>query len=288
MIKESINYIIGVANMTKFEKLKMNIQELVKDGACIAFSGGVDSSLILKIATDAGKEFGVDVHAVTFETKLHPVSDVQVSRNVAKEMGAVHTIIKVDEFENIELLNNPVNRCYICKKMLFESLFEVAKNNNLKYVIDGTNADDHKVYRPGIKALSELGVISPLAELSISKAEVREFAKDLSISVASRPSAPCMATRLPYNTEIRFELLKRIEEGEEIIKGLGFSIIRLRIHGEIARIEVPKEDFTKFMTCKDLVVSKLKNLGFSYITLDLEGFRSGSMDINIDKSSIGQ
>jgi len=266
----------------------MSIRELVKEGVCIAFSGGVDSSLILKIATDAGKEFGRDVHAVTFETKLHPISDVQVSRNVAKEMGAIHTIIKVDEFENKELLSNPVNRCYICKKMLFEGLFEFAKNKNLKYVIDGTNADDHKVYRPGIKALSELGVISPLAELGITKAEVREFAKDLSISVASRPSAPCMATRLPYNTEIRFELLKRIEEGEEYIKALGFSIVRLRIHGEIARIEVPTEDFIKFMENKDLVVSKLKSIGFPYITLDLEGFRSGSMDINIDKSSIGQ
>jgi len=274
--------------VSKYEELKMSILELVKDGVCIAFSGGVDSSLILKIATDAGKELGRDVHAVTFETKLHPVSDVQISRNVAKEMGAIHTIIKVDEFENKELLNNPVNRCYICKKMLFEGLFEFARNHNLKYVIDGTNADDHKVYRPGIKALSELGVVSPLAALEISKAEVREFAKDLSISVASRPSAPCMATRLPYNTEIRFELLKRIEEGEEYIKTLGFSIVRLRIHGEIARIEVPKEDFLKFMENKDLVLSKLKSLGFSYVTLDLEGFRSGSMDINIDKSSIGQ
>ena len=274
--------------MTKYEKLKMNIRELVKDGVCIAFSGGVDSSLILRIAADAGKEFGRDVHAVTFETKLHPVSDVQTSRNVAKEMGAIHTIIKVDEFENEELLNNPVNRCYICKKMLFVNLFEFAQNNNLKYVIDGTNADDLKVYRPGIKALSELGVVSPLAGLGISKAEVREFAKELSISVASRPSAPCMATRLPYNTEIRFELLKRIEDGEEFIKSLGFSIVRLRIHGEIARIEVPTEDFLKFMESKDLIVSKLRSLGFSYITLDLEGFRSGSMDINIDKSSIGQ
>ncbi|MGB4587819.1 MAG: ATP-dependent sacrificial sulfur transferase LarE [Clostridiaceae bacterium] len=274
--------------MSKYEELKMSIRELVKDGVCIAFSGGVDSSLILKLATDAGKEFGKDVHAVTFETKLHPVSDVLVSRNVAKEMGAIHTIIKVDEFENKDLLTNPVNRCYICKKMLFEGLFEFAKNNNLKYVIDGTNADDHKVYRPGIKALFELGVVSPLANLEITKAEVRAFAKDLSISVATRPSAPCMATRLPYNTEIRFELLKNIEEGEEFIKSLGFNTVRLRIHGEIARIEVPKEDFGVFMKDQDQVVSKLKSLGFSYVTLDLEGFRSGSMDINIDKSSIGQ
>lgn len=270
--------------MTKFEELKSEIRSLVKDGACIAFSGGVDSSLILKLAADASRELGRDVHAVTFETRLHPVSDVQVSKSVAKEMGAIHTIIKVDEFENKDLLKNPVNRCYICKKMLFLNLLDLAKENGLKYVIDGTNADDHKVYRPGIRALKELGVISPLAALGITKAEVREFASSLGISVASRPSAPCMATRLPYDTEISFELLERIENGEEFIKGLGFSVVRLRIHKDIARIEVPADDFMKLLGYREQIVSSLKNLGFTYITLDMEGFRSGSMDIGLDKS----
>ena len=272
--------------MTKFDDLKNKISELVRSGACIAFSGGVDSSLILRLAADAGRELGKDVHAVTFETRLHPVSDVEVSRRVAKEMGAVHTIIKVDEFDNKDLLKNPVNRCYICKKMLFTNLLDYAKENGLKYVIDGTNADDHMVYRPGIKALSELGVISPLAILGITKAEVREFAGSLGISVASRPSAPCMATRLPYNTEVSFELLKNIEDGEEFIKGLGFGIVRLRIHGETARIEVPADDFIKLLEYRDQIISRLKSLGFTYITLDIEGFRSGSMDIGIDKSLV--
>ena len=272
--------------MTKFDDLKNKISELVRSGACIAFSGGVDSSLILRLAADAGRELGKDVHAVTFETRLHPVSDVEVSRRVAKEMGAVHTIIKVDEFDNKDLLKNPVNRCYICKKMLFTNLLDYAKENGLKYVIDGTNADDHMVYRPGIKGLSELGVISPLAILGITKAEVREFAGSLGISVASRPSAPCMATRLPYNTEVSFELLKNIEDGEEFIKGLGFGIVRLRIHGETARIEVPADDFIKLLEYRDQIISRLKSLGFTYITLDIEGFRSGSMDIGIDKSLV--
>jgi len=272
--------------MTKFDDLKNKISELVRSGACIAFSGGVDSSLILRLAADAGRELGKDVHAVTFETRLHPVSDVEVSRRVAKEMGAVHTIIKVDEFDNKDLLKNPVNRCYICKKMLFTNLLDYAKENGLKYVIDGTNADDHMVYRPGVKALSELGVISPLAILGITKAEVREFAGSLGISVASRPSAPCMATRLPYNTEVSFELLKNIEDGEEFIKGLGFGIVRLRIHGETARIEVPADDFIKLLEYRDQIISRLKSLGFTYITLDIEGFRSGSMDIGIDKSLV--
>jgi uncharacterized protein len=276
----------GVVYMTKFEELKSEMSELVKDGACIAFSGGVDSSLILKLAADAGRESGRDVHAVTFETRLHPVSDVQVSKSVAKEMGAIHTIIRVDEFENRDLLKNPVNRCYICKKMLFSNLLDFARENGLKHVIDGTNADDLKVYRPGIRALKELGVISPLAGLGITKAEVREYASGLGISVASRPSAPCMATRLPYDTEISFELLERIERGEEFIKGLGFGIVRLRIHNETARIEVPTDDFLRLLEHREQIISTLKSLGFTYITLDIEGFRSGSMDIGLDKSLV--
>lgn len=269
---------------TKIMELRNEVRELVRDGVCIAFSGGVDSSLVLKLAVDAGKELGKDVHAVTFETRLHPVSDVTVSQSVAKEMGAVHTIIQVDEFQNEDILKNPEDRCYICKKMLFVGLLEFAKEHGLKYVLDGTNADDLKVYRPGIKALGELGVISPLAKLGITKAEVREMAAGLGISVSSRPSAPCMATRLPYNTPLNFDLLKNIDLGEEFIKGLGFDIVRLRVHGDISRIEVKKEDLMKLMEVRETVIEYLKHLGFIYITIDMEGFRSGSMDVHVSKA----
>ena len=265
----------------KYIKLEEKINELVKGGVCIAFSGGVDSSLILKMACEAGRILNKDVYAVTFETKLHPVSDVMVSRKVAGEMGAIHKIIQVDEFENKEILKNPVNRCYLCKKSLFVNLTEFAETNSLKYVVDGTNADDLKAYRPGVKALGELGVVSPLAELGISKQEVREMAGKLNISVASRPSAPCMATRLPYNTEISFELLERIDKAEEYIKSLGFDIVRVRVHNDIARIEIQKDKFPKFMEESETITDYMKNSGFVYVTLDLEGFRSGSMDINI-------
>lgn len=265
----------------KYLALEKEISSLVEEGVCVAFSGGVDSSLILKIACEAGKRLNKDVYSVTFETKLHPVSDVRISKEVAGEMGAIHSIIQLNEFENKEILKNPVDRCYQCKKSLFINLLDFAKENNLKHVLDGTNADDLKVYRPGIKALRELGVVSPLAKLGITKTEVREIAKMLGISVASRPSAPCMATRLPYNTDISFELLDRIEKGEEYIKGLGFQVVRMRVHGDIVRIEVNKEDLPKLLGNGDIIIKYLKDLGFIYITLDLEGFRSGSMDIHI-------
>ena len=265
----------------KLTALKNEITTLVEGGVCIAFSGGVDSSLILKLACEAGEKLNKEIYAVTFETKLHPVSDVAISKKVASEMGAIHEIIQINEFENEKILNNPVDRCYQCKKSLFINLIEFAKSHNLKYVLDGTNADDLNAYRPGVKALGELGVISPLAKLSIRKSEVREFAKSLNISVASRPSAPCMATRLPYNTAISFELLENIEKGEEFIKSLGFRDVRLRVHNDIVRIEVNKEDLGNLLSERYAVLGYLKKLGFVYITLDLEGFRSGSMDIYV-------
>lgn len=262
-------------------KLEQYVEKLVKEGVCIAFSGGVDSSLMLKVACQAGEKLGKEVYAITFESKLHPVSDLIISKRVAKEMGAIHKIIQMNEFENKEILKNPVNRCYLCKKSLFSNLQQVAREWNLEYIVDGTNADDLKVYRPGIRALKELGIVSPLAELGITKAQVREIAVSLGISVSSRPSAPCMATRLPYNTQINFKLLENIEKGEEFIKGLGFEIVRLRVHNDIVRIEVAKEDIERLLKRSREIIGYLKSLGFTYITVDLEGFRSGSMDVHI-------
>ncbi len=270
--------------MDKLDKLRIEISKLIEEGVCIAFSGGVDSSLILKIACEEGLKQNKDIHAITFETKLHPVADVEISKRVAMEMGAIHNIIAIDELENKEILHNPVDRCYQCKKMLFTNLIDFASVNNLKYILDGTNADDLKVYRPGLRALKELGIISPLAKLSINKDEVRKMASKLDISVASRPSAPCMATRLPYNTMIDYELLNKIDRGEEFIKTLGFSIVRIRVHNNIVRIEIETKELPRFIETREVIIDYLKELGFIYITLDLEGFRSGSMDIYLDKN----
>ena len=191
-------------------------------------------------------------------------------------------MVSVNELEQKEIRFNPVNRCYLCKKKLFRSLKDFAGKMNIPYIMDGTNEDDLHVYRPGIKALRELGIISPLAELHITKAQVKALASWYGISVASRPSAPCMATRLPYNTEIDYDILNRIGRGEEFVSSLVKGNVRLRLHKDIVRIEVDREAMGELMERSSEIVSYLKELGFSYITMDLEGFRSGSMDVGIE------
>lgn len=263
------------------QNLIQKITPLVKDGLCIAFSGGVDSSLLLRIACDIARPLSIPIYAVTFDTKLHPSTDLDIARAVADEMGAVHHVIQVDELANIDIQNNPIDRCYRCKKYLFETLLQFAKKNKLRYVIDGTNFDDTHEYRPGIKALRELDIISPLVELKLTKLQVREMASLLGISVAKRPSAPCLATRLPYNTNINYDLLAKIEQGENYLKSLGFATNRIRVHGDITRVEVLPCQFELFISLSKKITTSLQNLGFVYITLDIEGFRSGSMDIKI-------
>ena len=250
-----------ISETEKREALKQFMAEKAKAPVCVAFSGGVDSSLILKLACDTAKKTGMPVYAVTFHTMLHPACDLEIAERVAKELGAIHKIIQVNEMELEAIRTNPVNRCYICKHHLFATLLDFAKEEGISCVMDGTNESDLHVYRPGIQALRELGVVSPLAQCGLEKKDVKAFAADLGISVASRPSMPCMATRLPYGTSFDMEVLKRIEKGE------------------IVRIEVDADKFEKAIAERETICRTLKEMGFLYITLDLEGFRSGSMDI---------
>jgi uncharacterized protein len=263
------------------EKLNEYMDKVCQKDVCVAFSGGVDSSVILKAASEAARTYGTTVYAVTFETRLHPKADLPQAKKVAKEAGAVHHIIYVNELDNEEMLNNPVNRCYLCKKYLFEHLLAYAREKGAETVMEGNNADDLLVYRPGTQAVRELGVLSPLAELGITKAQIREMAAEMGLSCASRPSSPCLATRLPYGTPISFDLLEKVDAGEQWMKERGFEIVRLRLHGDILRIEIPKDRFDDFAVVSDEAVKKLKSFGFTYITLDMEGFRSGSMDIHV-------
>ncbi len=267
----------------KCENLLNDINKYTDKDIVIAFSGGIDSSLLLRLATLKAKEKGTKVYAVTIHTQLHPMNDLEIATRVAKEMGAIHKVIHVDELKEADIENNPVDRCYRCKKHLFTSLLELVKEYGASYLIDGTNFDDLHQYRPGIKALKELGVLSPLAVNELTKAEIRNFAGEYNISVAQRPSAPCLATRFPYNTKISYEIMRNIEVAEDFVRELGFYNVRVRVHGDIARLEVDKKDFAKFMEQNSLILDKMKNLGFTYVTLDLEGFRSGSMDIGVDK-----
>lgn len=262
----------------KQEQLEQMLSRLAKEAVCVAFSGGTDSSLLLKAASAAARERGTAVYGVTFATRLHPKADLVIARKVARECGANFQVLSIDESCNTAILSNPPDRCYLCKRYLFQQLQGWCSQRGIPTILEGTNADDLKVYRPGIKAIQELGILSPLAQLSFSKEEVRELAQKMGISVARRPSAPCMATRLPYHTQIDFNLLERLERGEDYMKAAGFEVVRLRVHGDILRIEVEKKKLPLALEKAGQIVKELKGLGFRYVTIDMEGFRSGSMD----------
>lgn len=272
------------------EQLISYFDSYVNDGICIAFSGGVDSSLLLKAACLAVERSSLPmkkrVLAVTFETRLHPHSDTEDAARQAEQFGAFHRVIKIDEFSNPEIVKNPVNRCYLCKHFLFETLKKEASLLGYSHLFDGSNLDDTKSYRPGLAALQELGIKSPLIALSFTKAMVREAAKNFGLSSSSKPSAPCMATRLPYNTPFDYELLNRLHQGETFLHNLGFYNVRLRCHSNLIRIEVDLSDFSNLLLQREEICRYLKSLGFDYLTLDLEGFRSGSMDQNVMRSHI--
>jgi uncharacterized protein len=274
---------ISENNQLVLNMLCVYLEQHIREGIGIAFSGGVDSSLLLKIACDIGRKNNLPVLAITFETKLHPHGDLEEARSIALGFGAIHKTIEVDEFSDPEIMYNPEDRCYRCKKLLFHTLICEANKADYQFLIDGTNYDDRKAYRPGMRALRELNIHSSLLELEITKAQIRSLAAELGIPSSDKPSAPCLATRIPYGTKLDFDILAKIDEGEQYIKTFGFYNVRLRLHQDILRIEIDKRDFHMLLQHQETIISKLKELGFLYITLDLEGFRSGSMDIKVKK-----
>ena len=259
------------------KKLYDIIENLLKEKVVLAFSGGVDSALLLKIATSLRKDEN-DVVAMFFKAPSSTEEDLVNAKNLAEEMGVKLFIKDVDIFVDDHIVNNSKDRCYHCKSHLFKQAIKLKDELGYGYVIDGTNTDDHKVYRPGLMALRDLGVVSPLNMAGFSKQMVRALADELNISVAKRPSAPCLLTRFPYGTKITPAKLDRLEKAEAFIRDLGFIKFRVRDHSNIARIELTPNDFMAFIEKRDQVIKEFKNLGFSYVTLDLEGFRSGSMD----------
>lgn len=258
---------------SKFEKLQNYLKHLNEQGLCLAFSGGIDSTLLLYLCRK------MNILAITFNSNFQTAEEIDLTKNLCQKYGVKQIIIEKDVFENPIILNNPKDRCYHCKKFLFENAVKIANDNGLKHIIDGTNFDDLNVYRPGRKALKELGVISPFAMFEITKKEIRDYAKNCGIEIFSKPSSPCLATRFPYGTNLTTEKLELVEKGEDFLKKEGFECCRLRVHGDIARIEILPEKFEEFLAKKDLIVKEIKDLKIPYVTLDLEGFRSGSMDL---------
>ncbi len=266
---------------TKKRKLVEQIQSYAAEDIMVAFSGGVDSSLLLKIASDAVKKTGKHVYGIFLHTMLHPAGEVESARKVAEEMEAIFKVIRIDELEEAGMKENPVDRCYLCKKYIFQAIIKEADRLEIHKILEGTNEDDLQVYRPGIRAVRELGIISPLADVGLTKAEVRRLAEEYGISVSKKPSTPCLATRFPYGTRLSYEDMRKVERGEAYLKSMGLYNVRVRVHGTIARIEVNQDEMPLIMEQKGEIIRYLKELGYVYITLDLEGFRSGSMDDGI-------
>ena len=240
----------------------------------LAFSGGTDSAYLLWAAVQAGCQ----VQPYFVKTPFQPAFELEDARRLAGQVGLPLTVLPVAVLDLPQVVQNPPDRCYLCKREMFSALCRWAREQGISQVLDGTNADDRTVYRPGLRALAELGVQSPLADCGLTKAEVRALAAERGLSAAGRPSSPCMATRLPYGAPLDLALLRRLEQGEEWVRSQGIGQVRLRFQEPVLRIEVAPEEMEQLWRCRREAVRQLKGLGFSYIALDLEGFRSGSMD----------
>lgn len=258
-------------NANKLAKLRHIIKNL--DSAIIAFSGGVDSSFLAKICRDT---LGSKCVAVTAVSETYPREDLESAKNIAELVGIKHIIIRTNEMENENFAKNPRDRCYFCKTELFSELKKIAGKLGIKNIIDGTNADDANDYRPGLKAKERLGVTSPLYLAGLGKKDIRACSKELGLPTHDKPSSPCLASRIPYNSRITEEKIGAVEEAESAIKKFGYKIVRVRHHGDIARIEIgdKKVDLEKLKKA----AKKIKNAGFKYVALDLEGYRTGSMN----------
>lgn len=256
----------------KFLALKALLQEL--PGAVIGFSGGVDSTFLVYVAHEVLKD---RIIAVTAVSDTYPEHQLDEARQLAAQFGINHEIIKTNEFDSPDFTSNPSNRCYYCKKELFSELKNLADKNGW-VVLDGANLDDCNDYRPGHKAAAEMGVRSPLKEAGLTKAEIRELSKDLGLPTWNKQAYACLASRIPYGTAITAEALKRIDQAETFLASLGLKQMRVRDHFPVARIEVDRTEMEAAWRMRDAIKEKLRAIGFPYVAIDLDGFRSGSMN----------
>lgn len=254
--------------------------------ALIAYSGGIDSTLVAKIAYDVLGENSIAITAVSPSLLPEELDEAQTQAEI---IGIKHELIETEEMSNPDYTSNPVNRCYFCKSELHDKLTIIAQERNYPYIIDGVNADDLQDYRPGIQAAKERGVRSPLAEVGVTKIEVRELTKLLGLPWWDKPSQPCLSSRFPYGEEITLEKLHRVGRAEIYLRKLGYNNLRVRSDGNTARIELLPEQITHFVANTNLseIVQHFQNLGFTYVTLDLEGYRSGKLNYVVqDKNSL--
>lgn len=251
--------------------------------AVIGFSGGVDSTFLLKVAKDV---LGDRVLAVTASSSIFPKREMNEAIEFAKRIEVKHKVIESEELNIEGFSKNTKNRCYYCKFELFSKMMDIAKNEGFQYVADGSNADDTGDFRPGMTAACKLGVRSPLLEANLTKNDIRLLSKEMGLPTWDKPSFACLSSRVPYGQEITSQKLRMIDEAEQYLLDLGFRQVRVRHHGDIARIEVDPDERSKFFNIDimDDVADKLKSIGFNYVTLDLKGYRTGSMNEVINRS----
>lgn len=260
--------------MQKIKKLKSILREM--GSVLVAYSGGADSTFLLRVARDV---LGDKVLAVTANSPTYPASELVFAKESCRALGVRHKIISTRELDNEDFARNPVNRCYFCKNELFRSLKEIARKNKINFVIDASNISDKSDFRPGSIAKKKLGVRSPLQEAGITKDDLRRLSKKMGLDTWDKPALACLASRIPYGMRITPSLLKRIDQSEGCLKNMGFTQVRLRHYNNgLCRIEVPKARIRGLIDKGNQIIDKLKKFGYNYITVDLEGYRTGSLN----------
>ena len=271
--------------MNDLENKRKKLEKILEEmgNVAVAFSGGVDSALLLAVAA---RLYHVKLMAVTATSVSYAEHEKNDAQRFAQRMGVKHRYLDFDQMSIPEFVANGPERCYFCKKAIFGAILAYAAEEGFTNVVDGSNADDLQTYRPGTKAMTELGIRSPLQEAGLTKAEIRKLSRDMGLFTASKPSYSCLASRIQYGEPITPEKLAKIEQAEDFLADLGFTHIRVRSYGTLARIEVEPSQISLMaqVNTRNKIVTRLKELGYNYVTLDLAGFRSGSMDMGIAKN----